>query len=289
MDTCGTIAAHCDKSGGAFHVNSLFVLLGIESRKPILAALLLPPVPFLLMMLVGARLILPRRGLGWTVIVLGVVGMWLCSTMGFARVIERFGLNVPPPLGIDRIAEIKADTKARSTYAIFVLGGGLEPFAPEYGVSFLSSPSLERLHYGMWLSRETGLPVGFSGGIGWAQRPSASEAEVAARIAAQDYGRPLRWTEDQSRDTRENAARTIPLMKRAGVTHIVLVTHGWHMPRAKRAFDELAAANGVQIEAAPMGLGSRAEGQALDWLPTTHGTTRSRNALREWLGRFFGA
>lgn len=31
--------------------------------KPVLAALALPPVPFLLLVLVGARLILPRRGL----------------------------------------------------------------------------------------------------------------------------------------------------------------------------------------------------------------------------------
>src|SRR6185295_10238495 len=136
---------------------------------------------------------------------------------------------------------------------------------------------------------ETGLPVLFSGGAGWSQRQSASEAEVAARIAAQDFNRPLKWTEDQSRDTRENAARTIPLLKRAGVTHIMLVTHGWHMPRAKRAFDELAAPNGITVEAAPMGLGSRAEAQMLDWLPTTLGMTRSRGALREAMGRLFGA
>ena len=270
-------------------MNSLFVLLGIESWKPILAALMLPPVPFLLLMLVGARLILPRRGLGWSIILLSVVGMWLTSTMGLARVIERFALNVPPALNFDRIAEIKAEAKNKNAITIAVLGGGLEPFAPEYGVSFLSPASLERLHYGVWLGRETGVPVGFSGGLGWSQRPSASEAEVAARIAAQDYGRPLRWTEDQSRDTRENAARTIPLLKKSGVTHIVLVTHASHMPRARRAFDELGAANGIRIEVAPIGLGSRAEGQVVDWLPTTQGASRSRNALRECLGRIFGA
>jgi uncharacterized SAM-binding protein YcdF (DUF218 family) len=215
--------------------------------------------------------------------------MWLTTTIGFARVAERFVLNVPPALSTDRIAEVRAEAKGKTTHAIVVLGGGIEPFAPEYGVSMLAPQSLERLIFGNWLSHETGVPVLFSGGAGWSQRQSASEAEVAARIAAQDFNRPLKWTEDQSRDTRENAARTIPLLKRAGVTHILLVTHGWHMPRAKRAFDELAAPNGITVEAAPMGLGSRAEGQALDWLPTTLGMTRSRGALREAMGRLFGA
>jgi uncharacterized SAM-binding protein YcdF (DUF218 family) len=270
-------------------VNSLFVLLGIESWKPIIAALFLPPVPFLLLILIGARLILPRRGLGWSIILLSVAAMWLTTTAGFARVVERFALGVPPALSSDRIAQIKAEAKGKNGYAIVVLGGGLEPYAPEYGVSSLTPTSLERLVFASWLSRETGVPLAFSGGVGWAQRNSASEAEVAARIAAQELGRPLKWTEDQSRDTRENAARSVALLKRTGVTHLLLVTNGWHMPRAKRAFDELAGPQSMQVEAAPMGLSSRSEGPALDWLPTTLGATRNRQALREWLGRLVGA
>ena len=270
-------------------MNSLFVLLGIETWKPFVTALLLPPVPFLLFILIGARLILPRRGLGWSIVLLSVAGMWLTTTIGFARVLERFALGVPSALSSERLSQIKTEAKAKGTYAIVVLGGGLEPLAPEYGVSSLSANSLERLVFGAWLSRETGVPMAFSGGAGWAQRQSATEAEVATRIAAQELGRPLKWSEDQSRDTRENASRSVPLLKRAGVTHILLVTHGWHMPRAKRAFDEQAGPAGMQVEAAPMGLGSRAEGPALDWLPTAQGTSRTRWALREWFGRAFGA
>ena len=54
-------------------MNGLFELLGIQAWKPVLTALILPPVPFLVLLLVGARLILPRRGLGWFLIVLSVV------------------------------------------------------------------------------------------------------------------------------------------------------------------------------------------------------------------------
>ena len=270
-------------------MNSLFVFLGLQTWKPILAALLLPPVPFLVLMLVGARLILPRRGLGWSVILLAVVGMWLTSTIGLSRIEEHALLNVPPALSSDRIAAIKADTKGKAGIAVVVLGAGVEPFAPEYGVSDLTPASYERLRYGLWLSRETGLPAAFTGGLGWAQRQSSSEAEVAARIAAQDFGRPLKWTEDQSRDTRENAAYSVPLLRRSGITHIVLVTHGWHMPRARRAFEEAAAGQGMTIEVAPVGLGSRDELPLFDWIPTTRGIQRNRNALHEIFGNAFGA
>jgi uncharacterized SAM-binding protein YcdF (DUF218 family) len=270
-------------------VNSLFVLLGAESWKPILTALILPPAPFLLAIVIGTRLILSRRGWGWSLIVFSVAALWLSTTAGSGRMLEQFALHVPPELKTDRIDQIRAEAGSKGTMAIVVLGGGQEPFAPEYGVSNLAYRSLERLRYGLWLSRATGVPVAFSGGTGWAASGGASEAQIAARVAEQEFNRPLRWTEEQSRDTRENAARTVPLLKRSGVTHILLVTHGWHMPRAKRAFDEAAAVHGIEVEAAPMALAARTEGPALDWLPTANGYVRVHNALREWLGRMAGA
>ena len=114
------------------------------------------------------------------------------------------------------------------------------------------------------------------------------EAQVAARIAANEFGRPLKWIEDGSRDTRENAARSVALLRAAGIRRIVLVTHGWHMPRALRAF-EAAAGSDIRIEAAPMGLARGAETPALTWMPTTQGMALVRNVLRELLGRIAGA
>lgn len=271
-------------------MNSLFTMLGIETWKPVLGALLLPPVPFLLLLLIGARLILPRRGLGWTVVIFSVVGIWVTSTTGFSRFCEQFVLKVPSAVKLDRIAQLKADAKGKNNYAIVVLGGGTESFAPEYGVSNLGAFSMERLRYGNYLSRETGIPLAFTGGIGLAVTgQDAAEAEVAARIATQDFNRQIKWVEDKSRDTRENAAFTVPLLKKAGVSHIVLVTHGFHMPRAKRAFEEVAKGQGITIEVAPMGLAQRVEGPTLDWFPSGLGYLKSRNDLREMLGLLFGA
>lgn len=266
-------------------MNSLFTMFGIASWKPVLTALLLPPVPLLLLMLVGARLILPRRGLGWFVIILSVMLMWLSTCTGTAQALSQFALQPPPALTPERIKALKA---SKTPTAIIVLGGGLEPFAPEYGVSNLSHQSLERLRYGIRLSRETGLPLGFSGGVGWAQPDAKPEAQIAARIAANEFGRPLTWVEDNSRDTRENALRTLALLRPLGIRHIVLVTSGTHMPRALRLF-EAAATGTVQVEPAPMALARGTETPALTWMPTSKGITEVREILRELLGRVAGA
>ena len=52
--------------------------LGIESWKPVITALLLPPVPFLLIMLWGALLLWGRRAFGWLLTLVAVTGLWLC-------------------------------------------------------------------------------------------------------------------------------------------------------------------------------------------------------------------
>ena len=270
------------------HVNSLFASLGIESWKPVIAALVLPPVPLLLLVLVGARLLLPRRGLGWLVILISVALLWLSACTGAVRVLSQLLPQAPPALSFDRVRELRAEAAAKKPLAIVILGAGSEPFAPEYGVSSLQYPSLERLRYGLWLAGQTGAPIAFSGGTGWAQEGSTSEARVAAKIAADEFGRPIRWVEGESRDTRENATLTMALLKPAGINHVVLVTHGYHMPRALRAFSEAAGA-GVQVEPAPMGLAKNLETPTLEWLPSATGFRDMRQLLRELVGSAAGA
>lgn len=265
-------------------MNGFFSLLGIESWKPVIGALLLPPVPLILLVLVGARVMLPRRGLGWLLILLGTVGIWLSACAGIGALLTRTVLHPPPALSTDRIAQLRSDVKARQPLTIVVLGGGRDPLAPEYGSSGLQHRSLERLRYGLWLGRETGATVGFSGGVGWGEPAGLAEADVAERVAAKEFGAPLKWVENESRDTQENALRTVALLKRAGIKRAVLVTHGWHMPRALQLF-EAAAGGQVEFVPAPMGLAPVAHGRVVDWLPSAEGFTRVRQVLREGLAR----
>lgn len=272
-------------------MNSYFVSLGIESWKPVLTALVLPPMPLLLLTLVGARLLTARRarrGLGWLLVLISVAMIWLSACSGAARQVSSWLLEPQVAMSFERIRELRAEVTAKKPLAIVVLGAGIEPFAPEYGISSLQVDSLERLRYGIWLSRQTGAPIAFSGGIGWVQDTESAEASVAARVAAAEFGQPIRWVEAASRDTRENAAKTLALLQPAGIDHIVVVTDGRHMRRALRAFRQAAGA-AVKIEAAPTGLANGVDRTALEWLPSSRGFERMRQVLREAMGWLAGA
>ena len=261
----------------------------LQGWKPIVTALVMPPVPLLLLILLGFALARARRAFAWVLVLSSSALLWLSCTMGMGSLLDDWLLDVPPALSIAQIAEIKSQVQARKPVAIVVLGGGRDALAPEYATANLMWASLERLRYGLWLARETGAPVGFSGGIGWAQTDSgATEADIAARIAQQDFNRPLRWVENRSRDTRENAKLTTAMLKTAGIHEIVLVTHGWHMPRALRAFRE-AAAGSMEVTAAPMGLARLHDGNSMRWLPTGEGFFRVRQVMREALGLLVGS
>lgn len=266
-------------------------MLGISSWKPYIGALLLPPVPFILLMMVGTRLAFARRGWGWLAVLLGASMLWLSSTTGFAKLMSDHVLRPPPALTTERIDAWKTAVKAREPVAIVVLGGGSRPLSPEYGVSNLEDRSIERLRYGLWLGRETGAPVAFSGGVSWAFGDAVvtPEAQIASRIAAQEFGRPLKWIEDRSRDTRENGIYTVRQLKEQGIRRVLLVTHQRHMPRSLRAFEEAAAGSGIVFEAAPVDVLVTPLQATRSWLPSAGGAAQSREITHELLGGLLGA
>ena len=288
-------------------MNGLLTTLGLASWKPLLTSLLLPPTPLLLLLL-AAVFTLRRRAVftRWVCASVAVL-IWLSACTAVAE--RAGGLLLPssPVLTAARIAELRG--LSGESVAIVILGGGVEQWAPEYSNSSLSSWSLERLRYGIWLSHKTGWPVGFSGGTGWAEPTSTalerppdaanmhatirrsdaiSEASVAKRIAADEWSSPLQWAETSSRDTRENAVNTVAILRARGVRQVLLVTHHWHMPRAVRNF-ESAAAGSVQVEAAPIGMARQQEMTFLSWIPSGEGLTLARQVIRERLGLLFGA
>lgn len=265
-------------------VNEFISLWGLQSWKPVLTALALPPAPMIFGVLIGAKLLSTRTRWGWGLILLSTLCLWISSTMGWSDFLARHFLETPEPMSERRIAELR---RAPGKTAIVVLGGGVEELAPEYGAANLTGTSLERLRYALRLSRTTQIPIAFSGGVGWAQGHGTPEAEVAARIAASEFGTPLKWAEATSRDTVENAAKTIPILKEDGIKRIILVTHGWHMPRAMTAFKRQAHGQMI-VEAAPMGLGQRSTTPLMQWLPTGDGAIQSRRVTTELIGRLMG-
>jgi uncharacterized SAM-binding protein YcdF (DUF218 family) len=273
-------------------VNDLLVSLGLESWKSLIAVLILPPVPFLVMILLGARLMFGRRLIAWLLVLTGCAGLWISATPALGKLMRTTVHPTPSALDPAELPALRKQAEAEpGRTAIVVLGGGRRELSPEYGVSNVSLLTLERLRYGIWLGRELRTPVAYSGGLGHGGRPGATEAEIAARVAEREFGRPLKWLEDRSRDTTENGMLTVPLLQAEGITRIVLVTHDFHMPRALRAFQRAAEREGrpLQILPAPVGLSPLYEWEWKDWLPTRSGHWDAQLMLHEWLGYLLGA
>lgn len=246
--------------------------------KPLLSTLVLPPAGPLLLALLGLALTWRRRRIGLALALAGVALLWLLSCQAVAVWLSRQALPqvealAPAPAAQLRQAQVEA---------IVVLGGGLLPQAREYGQPQPNAFTAARLRYGMHLARSAGLPLAFAGGVGWGAaglKSQPTEGQAAARFI-QEGGLSLRWLDEQSRDTAENAQRLAELLQPQGVRRIALVTHAWHLPRSIVHFERA----GFVVLPAPMGYIEARESPWLQWLPSGDGLADSRRILREWLG-----
>ena len=250
--------------------------------KPLLTTLVLPATSGLLflaaMLLWGWRRSVSRRQLSIHLPMAGgllaCAGLWLLSCPAVALWLSVHLLPQVSPTSPKALLRDKVQ-------AIVVLGGGVEQRSPEYGGPNLPPESMARLLYGMYLAQATQLPMAYTGGVGWgAEGEQTPEAQVAAQALARLHGPALRWQENQSRDTRENARMTAQLLQRDGVTRVAIVTHAWHMPRSLRQFETA----GLQVTAAPMGYINADMQPVLLWLPSGSALRDSAWLIKEWLG-----
>jgi len=169
--------------------------------------------------------------------------------------------------------------------AVVILGGGtVRDGANTPERERLKEGTLQRVIEGARLARETGLPVLVSGGIpSGLKRP---EGQIMRDVLEQ-LGLRVKWVEDQSRDTVDNARMSAALLHDAGVRDIVLVTHAYHMPRARLAFE----AAGLNVTAAAHDfLGGRwQEWRVRDFLPRASDAEAIALCLHELLGRLWYA
>lgn len=237
-----------------------------------LESLLLPPGGLLLVLTAGLLLLKFKPRAGYALLVTGVVAFYAFSAPFFSSAL--LGLlesSALPPRG-----DLHADPHA----AIVILGGGRYPNAPEYGGDTVSMLTLERVRYGARLARRTQLPVLVTGGTVWKQR--AAESSLMKQALKEDFNTPVRWVEEQSRTTWENARYTKDMLAKEGITRIYLVTHAWHMPRAEFAFRQF----GFDIIAAPTSFSNRSEvdPDASRWFPEARALRGSYFALHEMVG-----
>lgn len=238
-----------------------------------LKQLFMPPGGLLLLLLAAwwLRRRFPRLAAGC--FGLGIAGLWLMSLPIMvecsARLLER-----EPALREAQWPEL-----AQQAQVIVVLGGGREQNDPAWGADQPSPLALERLRYAARLAKASGLPLLTSGGLHFGQPPS--EAALAAQVLARDFGVPVRWQEEASRTTWENATHSAELLRKAGIQRVVLVTQAWHMPRARWCFEQM----GLRVVPAPLGFLGVANGRpAGGWLPEGRALWQSSLLFNEVLG-----
>lgn len=235
----------------------------------LIAAFLLPPLSLLLVFALGIFLLYRRRKFAKPLLLIAFGLFWVAST----------------PYVTDsalHLLEARAtvlDSQRQNADAIVILGGGTYFRAPEYaGQDTVNQLTLIRLRYGAKLQRETGKPILVTGG-----KPLGnliSEAQQMRAALEQDFRVPVRWTEDSSDNTFENARYSFQTLQKAGIKKIYLVTHAWHMPRSAEVFRRA----GFEVVEAPTAFTTRYQTNLFAFLPSAESLHNGKFFVHEVIG-----
>jgi len=239
-------------------------------------ALLLPPGINLVALALGFILLPVARKLAGWLVLLGIVSLYLLAMAPVATWL----------IGtVETASALSEPVEAGDEGAIVVLGAGRYYSAPEFGARDTTNHmALMRLRYAERLREQTQLPILATGG-----RPHGeplSEAELMKRTVKEDFDGIVKWTEQKSRNTFENAVCSKFILDGQAIDSIFLVTHAAHMSRALYAFRKA----GLRVTPAPTGYLKdtfRYANVVETWLPSMTALQLSRTALHEWLGLIY--
>ncbi|MBI3571008.1 MAG: YdcF family protein [Gammaproteobacteria bacterium] len=251
----------------------------VDIVPKIQALFLLPPGIIIVIALLGF-LIQIRWLLAGSLIVFSSVAALLVLSLPLTGYQLMQGIESRfPPLRLTAAADTGSPPGA-----IVILGGGRYTEALEYGDGdSVNRLTLERLRYGAHLHRLTGLPILVSGGAPYGEQ--TPEAELMQASLVSDFRVEVKWVENKSANTHENARYTKMMLAEAGVRRVYLVTHAAHMPRAVWSFEN----QGIGTIPAPTGFTTlnKEDRETLGYFPSAYGLQLSSSALRERLGLFW--
>lgn len=235
----------------------------------LISSFLLPPLNLLL--LLGLAILLSRQHprISRFLCICSFVLLWLFSTPYFAEgALHQLEANTRPLGNTLPVAG-----------AIVILGGGSYFHAPEYeNRDTVNGIMLARLRYGANLYRKTHKLILLTGGSPLGS--SESEAMLMKTVLEQDFNVPVRWTENKSINTLENAQFSFQILQKAGIKRIFLVTHAWHMPRASELFKRA----GFEVIEAPTAFTTRFTTDLLTFVPDAESLKNSSLFFHELIG-----
>jgi uncharacterized SAM-binding protein YcdF (DUF218 family) len=187
---------------------------------------LIPPNLFLLLAMVGVVLAWRWRRAGLVLATAAMACLYIASTPlaafwlirsaeGLAGGIPTLSAPAPPA-------------------AIVVLAAEFRHSNVPGGKDLVGPVTLARLAEAARDQRRLGLPILVSGGR--LEGADASLADMMATALEDDFRVPVRWREDRSQTTYQNALYSAEILRRAGAPAALVVTNPWHMARALWSF-----------------------------------------------------
>jgi uncharacterized SAM-binding protein YcdF (DUF218 family) len=231
--------------------------------KAFIKDLVLPPAGPLLVAFVGVWLIRRRPVFGRVVTIIGIGSLWLLSLPVVSDAMAHLDQHYD---ALD--ARMPVDAQA----IVILGGGGQRAYAPEYGGPSADPLLLERLAYGAFLARKTGLPIMVTG----FQVEAIAMRDSLRRL----FGIDARWVDDRAFDTFQNARNTARWLDAAGIHRVILVTHTTHMWRAVHEFSDA----GFEVIPGPVGIRADREPGVFPYLPSAGALLRSYAIVYELLG-----
>jgi uncharacterized SAM-binding protein YcdF (DUF218 family) len=242
--------------------------------KKLVTPFVLPPGIFILALIFsGALFILgKRRKIGIFNLALGLL-LWIFSSALFSNYLIG---------GLESEFDLPPDVTGD---CIILLGGGIIDEVPDFsGSGAPSDRMLGRIVTAVRLQKKLSIPIIVSGGRVFENR--SSEAQIARRFLVDlgvEAGQIV--TEENARNTYENAKYSAEICQRKNYQKPILVTSAFHMKRALLSFKKI----GMEVIPYPAGFRSKNAKNAgwTSYLPRSGSLAATSDAFHEYLGNLF--
>jgi uncharacterized SAM-binding protein YcdF (DUF218 family) len=250
--------------------------------RNLLAELLMPPTIWVIFGVFTAVGLKKYKRTQVALVSLSFMMIWFMSTTYFATGLLKVTdslMQWPSPLLIESINPVQGQSSV-----IVILGGGVRRGAlelPNNQYQDVSKETMERLRMGARLAKQTQFQVLVTGGSPDRTSPNdISEGELMSKVLREELGVQVKWLENQSNTTQENAQFSASILKKEKVKNIYLVTHFWHMPRAQYFFEK----QGFRVIPVPIGYKVQHQFILRDFFPSSSGFSLTRQILHECIG-----
>lgn len=237
--------------------------------KTLIKAFVLPPGSIIVMAFVGIAVMRKRRKLGVSLV---------ASSLALLLLLSMPAISTPLMESLSRNDPIDPARVPEGAGAIVVLTTGINVSSPIFGKDASPMSSLQLARYAAFLHKKSNIPILVSGGK--LRFSNLSEAKTLRRALVDEWKVPVRWLEEEAKDTGESAVNSFKILNPEGIRDILLITHVFHMQRAEVDFTKA----GFRVIPAAVGYMSAREMTFHDLLPTASALASTSMVFNEWLG-----